>query len=188
MPVSRAVRVAIWICFGLFAGGLVPAMPRSGAQPVVKPAVMPAPDMLPASLAPHDLWRQLTGPVPPVVVDVREAVEFDVSHVPGAARLPPKLAPEAAVGFVLDRARGRRVVLYCTAAFRSQLLADTIYHDLMEAGVTSVEVLSGGIIAWANADLPLVDAKGLTRLVHTYDTEMARLLADPARGRQQPAP
>lgn len=188
MPFLRAVRLPIWICLGLVAGSLAPATPRAGAQPVAKPAVMPAPDMRPASIAPHVLWRQLTGPGPPVVVDVREAVEFDVSHVPGAARLPPTLAPEAAFGFVLDRARGRRVVLYCTAAFRSQLLADAIYHDLMEAGVSSVEVLSGGIIAWANADLPLVDARGVTRLVHTYDSEMARLLADPGRGRQEPRP
>lgn len=57
---------------------------------------------------------------------------------------------------------------------------------LLKSGAKRVRILKDGIVAWANVDLPLVDAKGPTRFVHPSDQDTAQRLIDPTRARFEP--
>ena len=35
--------------------------------------------------------QELAGPSPPLLLDVRKKAEFDVSHIPGAVHIDPKV-------------------------------------------------------------------------------------------------
>lgn len=106
---------------------------------------LPAGTPLPADLevTPAQLQAALNGPHPPVLIDVREPVEWDIVRLPGA-RLVPK------GGIVDGRAladipHDAPVVLYCKTGIRSaEALA-----ALHAAGLAEVAHLRGGILAWA---------------------------------------
>lgn len=92
-----------------------------------------------------------------VFVDVRDAREQAVSMLPGAVTDAQFLAqPELHHNAI--------VVAYCTIGYRSGVLA----RDMASKGV-SVLNLYGGILNWAHAAGPLVDAQGhpVSR-VHVY--------------------
>jgi molybdopterin/thiamine biosynthesis adenylyltransferase len=92
-----------------------------------------------------------------LLVDVREPHEWDEAHLAGA-----KLAPLATV---TDRIaelapdRSQRVVLMCRVGNRSARAADTLRSEL---GYENVASLAGGIEAWRDAGLPVIEAEGLT--------------------------
>lgn len=152
--------------------------------------VAPEPDTRAPMISVAATRERLTHANKPLLLDIREDLEFRVSHLAGAERLIPTTASEraAAVASIIARARSRAVILYCTTSMRSYSLAEAIYHDLIEAGVASVEVVDGGIVAWANADLPLIDGDGRpSRRVHTGDAKTAAMLRDPTRAVLWPA-
>lgn len=122
----------------------------------------------------------------PLLVDVREQPEFNVAHIVGALRLAPDADSDRVrtVSMLARRAKGRAVVFYCTTLGRSQRIAEALHLDLLEAGVARVLVVKGGVVAWSNEGLRLVNGRGrTTRLVHTHDAETAKSLAAPARAR-----
>lgn len=94
-----------------------------------------------------------------LIVDVREPAEYCESHLPRAINIPRGLleiradpdspAPHAA----LSADRSARVLVYCTKGpgARSLLCAQT----LRSMGYDRVEVLGGGLVAWAEAGLPV---------------------------------
>ena len=108
--------------------------------------------------------------VAPIVVDVREPRETDVSRVPGAVLLPDRRAREA---FIAERSAAgeaeRAVLVYCTAGWRS---AEATL-EFRAAGLPAYN-LEGGVCAWAVAGGPLVDADGAaTRRIHAYSADFA---------------
>ncbi|MFZ2510123.1 MAG: molybdopterin-synthase adenylyltransferase MoeB [Gordonia sp. (in: high G+C Gram-positive bacteria)] len=103
------------------------------------PAVVP--DTAP-TVTPAELRAELDGPNPPVVIDVREPVEFEIVALPGARLVPVgDILSGAALG---DIARAGRVVLYCKTGIRS---AEGL-AALRRAGIPDVVHLQGGIAAW----------------------------------------
>lgn len=89
-----------------------------------------------------------------VLLDVREADEWQSGHVPGAVHLPlfrladgVPLPPEA---------RGRGLVVICRSGNRSRRAAEILSGN----GVEAVDVI-GGMRAWARAGLPVMDARGM---------------------------
>src|SRR5215210_185730 len=90
------------------------------------------------------------------LIDVREPHEWAEAHLAPAVHVPQ--------GELLDRIddvvaeRSRRVLLYCRTDNRSSRAADA----LREVGYDDVAVMRGGIVAWQEADLPVVSAAGLT--------------------------
>jgi sulfur-carrier protein adenylyltransferase/sulfurtransferase len=84
-----------------------------------------------------------------VLVDVRRPEEWDAGRIPGAHHLPQR---EVAARIEDVAARGDRVVVYCAHGNRSLLAAGA----LRQLGYDAVS-LSGGIVGWAEAGLP-VDA------------------------------
>jgi glyoxylase-like metal-dependent hydrolase (beta-lactamase superfamily II)/rhodanese-related sulfurtransferase len=102
-------------------------------------------------IAPEVAAKRLASSPRPLVVDVREPEEFtgELGHIEGAILVPldalehrlPKLA-----GYV-DRA----VIVACRAGARSA----TAGAILRKAGFRHVENLSGGMLAWLAAGLPV---------------------------------
>jgi glyoxylase-like metal-dependent hydrolase (beta-lactamase superfamily II)/rhodanese-related sulfurtransferase len=95
--------------------------------------------------------KRLALAEPPLLLDVREPEEFvgELGHVEGAILVPldaletrlPKLA-----GYV-----DREIVVVCRAGARSA----TAVAMLERAGFTRVANLTGGMLAWARASLPV---------------------------------
>lgn len=125
---------------------------------------------------------------PLLLVDVREADEFAVSRLSGAVRLDPDASVSDARSMLSGSARGRVVVLYCSVGQRSSAMARRIQGMLIESGAQGVVNLSGGIFAWHNAGLPLVNAFGATRYVHPFNTAWGRMLIHPDLASPTPLP
>ena len=92
-----------------------------------------------------------------LLVDVREPHEWDEAHLAGA-----KLAPMATVRdriAELAPDHSRRVILLCRVGNRSARAADTLGAEL---GYENVASIAGGIEAWRDAGLPVIEAEGLT--------------------------
>ena len=158
----------------------------SGAVPALKAQGSANPPQA-KSVSPEELARLMNAPETKLIlVDTREAAEFAVSRIRGARRVDPSTATKAFVQTLGAAAKGATVVFYCTSGGRSAPYAQMAQEELRAAGARSVAVLKGGIIAWANESRPLVDAKGPTPYVHTYDAEMAKQLTRPEFARSQP--
>ncbi len=96
-------------------------------------------------VTPRELWEQLHYDQPPLVIDVREAREFNQGHVPDAQLIPlPSLLPDGA-----DLPHERDIVFVCRSGRRSTRAA----YMLHERGYENVSVLQGGMLAWEAAGL-----------------------------------
>lgn len=91
----------------------------------------------------------LAGAEPPLLLDVREAVERDALMIPGSVHVPMAEVRSGHYTTVLDPARP--VIVHCASGARSAVAAAV----LADAGY-AVQDLDGGIVAWAGAGLPAV--------------------------------
>ncbi|MDQ6824453.1 MAG: rhodanese-like domain-containing protein [Candidatus Eremiobacteraeota bacterium] len=84
-----------------------------------------------------------------LLVDVREQVEWNAGHMPGAILIP--------MGQITNRLkelpRDREIIFTCRSGNRSGSIKDLLIDDY---GYTKVHNLLGGILAWQVADLPVV--------------------------------
>jgi rhodanese-related sulfurtransferase len=111
---------------------------------------------------------------PPVLLDVRTATEWNVSHLAGARRVDPDATIEEAAASL---PKETPIVTYCAVGYRSGALAT----KLREAGFTHVRNLEGSIFQWANERRPLVSGDKPVTVVHPYSSLWGRLLIDDAR-------
>jgi adenylyltransferase/sulfurtransferase len=88
-----------------------------------------------------ELSEELESDAPPLLIDVREDYEWDVSHLAQAQHIPMARFREGAASLPRDR----DIVVYCRSGSRSANAAAM----LRIAGVTRVRNLSGGLVAWA---------------------------------------
>jgi len=86
-----------------------------------------------------------------VLVDVREPFEFASERIAGAVLHPLGSFDPTRV----ERIEGKRVVLCCRTGRRSATAAE----KWLEAGYTEAIHLSGGLMAWKEASLPLEHSK-----------------------------
>lgn len=106
---------------------------------------------------------------PPILLDVRTLAEWNVSHLADAWRVDPAASMETVATNI---EKDTPFVAYCAVGYRSAALA----KRLSAAGFTHVQVLDGGIFAWANEHRPMVrDNEPATR-VHPYHSFWGRLL------------
>ncbi|MFN3596813.1 MAG: rhodanese-like domain-containing protein [Rubricoccaceae bacterium] len=119
------------------------------------------------------LAARLAGPRPPVLLDVRAADEFAVSHLPGARRLEPLAGDAGGIpSDVLALPRDTPIVAYCSVGYRSAALATR----LKAAGFSDVANLRRGLFGWANEGRPVVRGDAPVQAVHPYDAAWGRLL------------
>lgn len=84
-----------------------------------------------------------------VVIDVRETKEFSESHIKGATHVPmTEIKTRLAE---LEKYKDRPVLTYCRSGSRSNYAC----RVLKKAGFVQVNNLSGGVIGWQGANLPL---------------------------------
>jgi molybdopterin/thiamine biosynthesis adenylyltransferase/rhodanese-related sulfurtransferase len=92
-----------------------------------------------------------------LLIDVREPHEWDEAHVAGAKLLPQATVADRIGELAPDR--DQRVLLLCRVGNRSARAADSLRGEL---GYQNVASVAGGIEAWRDAGLPVVEAEGLT--------------------------
>ena len=85
-----------------------------------------------------------------LVLDVREDKEYHEGHVLNARLIPYGLLDERLQE--LEDYRERPLVVYCRTGQRSARACALLRNQ----GFTQVYKLSGGILAWRSADLPVV--------------------------------
>ncbi len=105
----------------------------------------------------------------PLLIDVREKREFEVSHLKGAKRA--KTVREALK--ILGPAPANRfIVLYCAVGFRSSALAE----KLQDRGYTRVYNLEGSIFKWTSEQRPIYREDELTDKVHPFSIKWGHLI------------
>ena len=85
-----------------------------------------------------------------VVIDIRDLESFKKGHIIGSIHAVPADLNQKK----MDKYKNKSIVLVCTRGIQASTLASTL-------GTKECEpiVLSGGITAWVNADLPLIKGK-----------------------------
>lgn len=113
-------------------------------------------------IMPWDLSRQLAAGDKPVLLDVREAAEFDQLHIPGSINVPrgvleqscewdyDETVPDLAVR------RDQEIVVICRSGKRSVLAADV----MLNLGFTNVVSLKTGVRGWSDYEQPMTNAAG----------------------------
>lgn len=119
-------------------------------------------------------WLADTNRPQPFLLDVRQAEEFILSHLPGARRIDPNANAEAIKPLT---ATNRPLVVYCSVGYRSSELA----RRLMQSGITNVFNLEGSIFQWANEGRPLAGTNGPAAKVHPYSERWGALLKPEVR-------
>ncbi len=122
-------------------------------------------------LATGELARWLERPDGKVVLlDVREADEQAVSHLPGAILVRPDSdAPALAARLP----RGARVVAYCGLGYRSSSLLQRLGRVRGDARLYNLE---GSIFKWALEGRSLVRGDAPARVIHPFSPRWARAL------------
>lgn len=113
-----------------------------------------------------------------LIVDVREAEEFAVSHLHAAMRIDPDTPSSKAMAAIAAQRAGRPVLFYCSVGVRSSEMALRLQKALKAEGAASIN-LKGGVFRWASLGLPLENAGGATRQVHGFDSQWAKLAPPP---------
>src|ERR671924_2102091 len=105
---------------------------------------------------PGDVRAELRNGV--VLVDVREAEEFQAGHIPGAVHVPRSYLETRIENAVPDR--DAHVVLYCASGNRSAWGAHALKQLL---GYSNVESMRGGITLWKDRGYDVEVPQALTR-------------------------
>lgn len=111
---------------------------------------------------PWDLEEKLNSDSRPLIVDIREAVEFDAMHIEGSIFVPRGLLEQACDWDYdetipeLVQSRDREIVVVCRSGTRSVMAAFTM--QIM--GFKNVASLKTGVRGWNDYDQPMVDLAG----------------------------
>jgi sulfur-carrier protein adenylyltransferase/sulfurtransferase len=92
-------------------------------------------------ITPLALKAELDSSDPPLLIDVRDAEEWEISRIEGARLIPRAELPEK----VDELTHAREIVLYCRSGNRSAHATQL----LLDLGFSHVKSLAGGINAWA---------------------------------------
>ncbi len=129
---------------------------------------------------PWDLEEKLQQENPPLLLDVREANEYDALAIPGSIHVPrgilesacdwdyDETVPELAAG------REREIVVICRSGNRSVLAA----HTMMRMGFKKVSSLKTGIRGWNDFEQTLIDKEGNEVDIDDADEILASKLRD----------
>lgn len=136
---------------------------------------------------PWDLKEMIDGDSDLMVLDIRERSEFEAVHIAGSKNVPRGIL-EAACEYDyaetepdLVEARERPIVVICRSGNRSAMAALV----MREIGYKNVASLRLGVKGWNDADLPLVDGRGIPvdadDAAHVIEPRLAPGQIDPAR-------
>jgi len=92
------------------------------------------------TLSYKDFGQELQSQKNPILIDVREAGEFNIDSIPGAINIPLSQLKNK----VSEIPKDKNVYLYCRSGMRSKQAAGI----LRKQGYTQMAHLQGGIMAW----------------------------------------
>ncbi|MGD2064517.1 MAG: rhodanese-like domain-containing protein [Nitrospirota bacterium] len=121
------------------------------------------------STAELDRWLAAADRPSPVLLDVRAAAEFAVSHLAGARPAP---TADDALRLLRSAGKDHPIVAYCSVGYRSA----AIVERLSAAGFTRVRNLEGSLFQWANEGRPVYRDGRAVEEVHPYDDKWGVLL------------
>lgn len=100
----------------------------------------------------------------PLIIDVREISEFQVSHLGNALHLE---SAEAISDVITERglSKDTEIIVYCSVGYRSASVA----ADLEELGFTQVLNLEHSLFEWTSKGYPMTSASGSTDKVHPFN-------------------
>lgn len=124
----------------------------------------------------QEFLKMLKAPEDLVIFDVREASEYQVSHIAGAVRVDPGIWNSTFLSRHGQDVKNKTVIFYCSVGRRSSRLANRVQTKLKELGAKSVYNLDGGVFAWHNQKLDLQNARGKTPYVHPFSSRWSKLL------------
>jgi len=107
-----------------------------------------------------------------VLLDSREEVEFNVSHIKNAIWVGYDTFNKDST---LNKFTNKNspIVVYCSIGVRSENIGET----LVKMGYTNVKNLYGGIFEWKNQDQPVYNLEQQkTEKVHAYNKHWGKLL------------
>lgn len=173
-PVQIRFALLQFVLLAAVATGLWLAFPGWRLGLVTERIHKDYPDVQQISTKDLAVWLARPNTVKPVLLDVRTKEEFAASHlveahrVDGEAELRNEDLPDD---------KQRAIVVYCSTGERSAAFG----RRLQRAGYSSVMLLEGAIVRWANERRPMTDGRGLVTRVHPPDPETARLLKNAYR-------
>jgi rhodanese-related sulfurtransferase len=97
-----------------------------------------------------------------ILLDSREAKEFNVSHLSGAIHIGYDEFNISSVSLI---SKDSPIIIYCSVGYRSEKVSE----KLISAGYTDVHNLYGGIFEWMNQGNAVIDSIGETNKVHVYN-------------------
>jgi len=113
--------------------------------------------------------ERLQGNPPPILIDIREKEEYEVSHLAKARFISFR---SFEITNLSDLSKEQPIILYCTIGYRSGKIA----QRLSKAGYTNVHHIRGGIIQWFNEGREVVfDGKPVNE-IHPYSNEWKRFI------------
>lgn len=98
---------------------------------------------------PTEVQQQLASNTPPVLIDVREANEWQAGHVQGAVHLSKGML-ECKIEQLVPNPQ-TPIVLYCSGGYRSALAA----YNLKQMGYDKVISMEGGFSLWQKLGYPV---------------------------------
>lgn len=136
-------------------------------------------------IMPWDLSRALAAGKKPLLLDVREPVEFALLHIPDSINVPRGVLEQSCEWDYdetvpeLVAEREREIVVICRSGKRSALAADV----MQKMGFANVVSLKTGVRGWNDYEQPLVDAYG-----NTLDADAVDVLLVPQVRSEQRKP
>lgn len=107
-----------------------------------------------------------------IILDAREKVEFDVSHISSAKNIGfDNFSSDEKLLQKINK--DAQMIVYCSIGIRSEKIAE----KLKKAGFTNVKNLYGGIFEWKNKGFQVVDSTGKkTENVHVFSERWSQWL------------
>ena len=104
-----------------------------------------------------------------VILDAREKMEYEASHIPGAIFIGYN---DFDMANTLKRIpKSKEILVYCSIGYRSEKIGE----KLLKAGYQDVSNLYGSIFEWVNQGYPIENGAGKnTNEVHTYSKRWGR--------------
>ena len=100
-------------------------------------------------ITPDQVRSALNSKSPPLLVDVREAQEWESGVLPGAIGLSKGVLERDIEQKIPDK--NTPIIFYCSGGYRSVLAADNV----QKMGYTHVASMMGGSRAWVEQGFPL---------------------------------
>lgn len=111
-----------------------------------------------------------------IIFDVREAIEYETAHIPGAINVDPNISAVDFMRLYGRQVAEKQVLFYCSVGRRASRLAVRVERPLAAAG-TRIHNLSGGIFRWFDEGQPLENGRGEpVDYIHPYNRSVGQLM------------